>query len=238
MALTRARDTLVISSITPHRAAPASWWQRLLPLVPEREAAPGAGAPERCAAVASYGGFSLKQLPSAPAPDTPAAVAAGAVAGNTRTDAEPDDDGPLARLGKAMHRLLEWGDVSHRNAIAVAREFELTPEQRSQACAMASRILQGHGAWAWDKAVVAWHASEVELVCRGQTLRLDRLVQRRDTGHWWVLDFKSAPAPQDQPELVAQLLQYGDAVREIYPQDTVRAAFLTAHGAMIEPVFV
>ncbi len=238
VALTRARHTLVISSITPHRAAPASWWQRLLPLVPEREAAPGAGAPERYAAVASYGGFSLKELPSAPLADSPGAAAAGAAAGDPRTEVAPDDDSPLARLGKAMHRLLEWGDASHRNAMAVAREFELTPEQRSQACAMASRILQGHGAWAWDMAVVAWHGREVELVCRGQTLRLDRLVQRRDTGDWWVLDFKSAPAPQNQPELVAQLLQYRDAVREIYPQDTVRAAFLTAQGAMIEPVMV
>ena len=236
VALTRARHTLVISSITPHRAAPASWWQRLLPLVPQRDVAPDAGAPERYAGVASYIGFSLKELPSAPVPDSPAAVAAGPAAGNTRTDPEPDDDSPLARLGKAMQWLLEWGDASQRNAMAVAREFDLTPEQRSQAAAMALRILQGHGAWAWDQAVVAWQGSEVELVCRGQTLRLDRLVQRKDTGHWWVLDFKSAPVPQSQPELIAQLLQYRDAVREIYPQETVRAAFLTAQGALIEPL--
>jgi ATP-dependent helicase/nuclease subunit A len=45
-------------------------------------------------------------------------------------------------------------------------------------------------------------------VYAGQALRLDRLVQRKDAGHeghWWVLDYKSAVAPQLQPALVAQL---------------------------------
>ena len=78
------------------------------------------------------------------------------------------------------------------------------------------------------------HASEVELTVRGQPYRLDRLVQRSDTGDWWVLDFKSASSPQQQPALMAQMHTYRDAVQQIYPGQTVRAAFLTAAGEQIE----
>jgi ATP-dependent helicase/nuclease subunit A len=49
-----------------------------------------------------------------------------------------------------------------------------------------------------------------------------------------VLDYKSAHAPQEQPELVAQLRQYQSAVQTIYPGEVVKAAFLTPLGAVIE----
>jgi ATP-dependent helicase/nuclease subunit A len=136
-----------------------------------------------------------------------------------------------------MHRLLEWGDVSNANVTACAREFALTPAQGAQAAAMAARILQGEGAWAWDNSVLAWQGNEIELLYQGQCLRLDRLVQRADpqhAGHWWVLDYKSAPAPQQQPALLAQLRDYRAAVRAIYRGAVVKAAFLSAEGALIE----
>jgi ATP-dependent helicase/nuclease subunit A len=72
---------------------------------------------------------------------------------------------------------------------------------------------------------------------QGELLRLDRLVQRKDAGHaghWWVLDYKSAQAPQDQPALVAQLRQYRAAVQAIYPDAVVRTAFLSGTGALVE----
>ena len=99
---------------------------------------------------------------------------------------------------------------------------------------MARRILLGEGAWAWDIALLAWQGNEVELSYEGETLRLDRLVQRRDTGEWWVLDYKSPHAPQDDPVLVNQLQNYLDAVRAIYPGAPVRAAFLTGAGLLVE----
>jgi ATP-dependent helicase/nuclease subunit A len=101
---------------------------------------------------------------------------------------------------------------------------------------MAQRILQGEGAWAWDAAVVAWQGNEVELVYQGQTLRLDRLVQRRDAGHaghWWVLDYKSRGSPQEQPALLAQMQTYRAAVQAVYGGQTVKAAFLTAQGRLV-----
>jgi len=66
-------------------------------------------------------------------------------------------------------------------------------------------------------------------------MRLDRLVLRRDTGEWWVLDFKSSLAPQHDASLLKQLHTYRTAVSSIYPDRVVRAAFLTSAGVLIEP---
>jgi ATP-dependent helicase/nuclease subunit A len=62
-------------------------------------------------------------------------------------------------------------------------------------------------------------------------------VRRKDAGHeghWWVLDYKSAGAPQLQPALVAQLQAYRAAVQLIYPGVPVKAAFLTGQGTVVE----
>src|SRR5690606_18415704 len=97
-----------------------------------------------------------------------------------------------------------------------------------QAATMAQRILQGEGSWAWDPAQVDWQANEVELHAGGELLRLDRLVRRRDTGEWWVLDYKSADTPERQPQLLAQMRRYREAVAAAYGGANVRCAFLTA----------
>ncbi|MDO8252224.1 MAG: UvrD-helicase domain-containing protein, partial [Rhodoferax sp.] len=246
VALTRARHTLAISSIEPYRAAERSWWLRLADLATPVTLSEQA-APPSSSATASKDVFYMKELPLAPveyAQDATKNEASSASAmpqpdstGTMPGGAEADADSPSARIGKAMHRLLEWGDASGNNTAAAAREFELTPEQGAQASAMAGRILQGEGAWAWDNAMLGWQGNEVELMYQGELLRLDRLVQRKDgahAGHWWVLDYKSAQSPQNQPELVAQLRAYQAAVQAIYPEDVVRAAFLTPQGALIE----
>ena len=222
VALTRARQTLAISSIVPHRAAPRSWWQRLTQtdLFDAASLAPlplGAGT-------AAASAFALKELPPAPQRPTP-------------IDGLPDSDPLEARIGKAMHRLLEWGAVSAVGTAAVAHEFDLNPAQAMRAADQARCILQGAAAWAWDPAVISWAGNEVGISCRGQYRQIDRLVQRCDAGHagqWWVLDYKSAAAPQAQAELRAQLTDYRAAVQAIYPDQLVRAAFLTAQGAVLE----
>jgi ATP-dependent helicase/nuclease subunit A len=237
VALTRARTTLVISSIAPHRKSDGSWWQRLFDLAQAHQAilpdvdnkrltdAVDPPAPEL---------IDLKELPMIPEKlKFPA----------TNNEAPemlqevPEGDDTLARIGLAMHRLLEWGGVSPNNTAAVMQEFLLSAEQGGLASDMARRILDGQGAWAWDSRVVGWQGVEVELMYQGEPLRLDRLVQRQDAGHegeWWVLDYKMSAAPQDQPELMAQLTHYRDAVQQIYPDAMVRAAFLTPQGLMIE----
>jgi ATP-dependent helicase/nuclease subunit A len=231
VALTRARDTLVISSIEPHRDATGSWWQRLCELAEPLDVE----ALQALAHAAQEGSSAMFEMLVLPATPMPAAAAHATESPDESAAAEASaSDPPSARIGKAMHRMLEWEafDVAHLNA--ARREFGLDAEQGQQAAAMAQRILQGAGAWAWDKAQLAWSANEVELARNGVLMRLDRLLQRKDNGQWWVLDHKSSQAPLKDRELVMQLSSYRDAVRAIYPGQTVRAAFLTGDGQCLE----
>ncbi|WP_411879874.1 UvrD-helicase domain-containing protein [Polaromonas sp. YR568] len=227
VALTRARHTLVISSIEPYRATTESWWQRLQGLLGELPAPVADETAGLRPDAADAGVFYLAELPELPESLMPEPPAVDRL----------DEDSLKAREGKAMHRLLEWGGaLSPEQVAAAAREFRLSPAQAAQSAALAGRILAGEGAWAWRSEAVAWQGNEVDLVYAGQALRLDRLVQRKDAGHeghWWVLDYKSAVAPQLQPALVAQLQAYRAAVQRIYPGAPVKAAFLTGQGTVV-----
>ena len=114
---------------------------------------------------------------------------------------------------------------------------QLTPEQAQQAWQSAQAILQGEGGWAWSAAELLWQGNEIDIAWQGKILRLDRLVQRRPTAStpaaWWVLDYKSAPQPQQQAALIAQLQTYREAIKALHPQSSVNAAFLTADGKQV-----
>ena len=134
--------------------------------------------------------------------------------------------------------MLEWAalDAQEWSPVQVQRaaiEFGLDAAQARQALALARRILQGEGAWAWSGAEVDWQGNEVPVSVAGSVRRIDRLVRRRD-GSWWVLDYKSAARPQQQDELLAQLRGYRAAVQAASPGETVRAAFLSASGRLEE----
>ena len=220
VAMTRAKNTLAVSSIEAYREAPGSWWQRLYALATEEPVAAQGVSP----AATEPSEYMLADLPAFTQLQSPPLP-------------EPQPDSPSARVGKAMHRLLEWGDLSRPAASQVARQFGLNPEQLHSAQTMARRIKTGAGAWAWDLEAIAWQGNEVELTCEGQTHRLDRLVQRKDAAHlgqWWVLDYKTAAHPERQASLLVKMQSYKAALQAIYPGDVVRAAFLTADGALLE----
>ncbi|MDB5778625.1 MAG: helicase/exodeoxyribonuclease subunit [Polaromonas sp.] len=225
VAMTRARHTLAISSIEPHRPTTDSWWQRMQALLPPLSDASPASVNGSGEAASLFYLPELAVLPETLSPRPP-------------TDAVEDEDPAHARIGKAMHRLLEWGGPSSAEHVgAVAREFRLSPAQAAKACALAQCIIRGDGAWAWHDDRLAWQGNEVDLVFQGQALRLDRLVKRRDAGHegqWWVLDYKSAPEPELQPELIVKMRIYRAAVQRIYPGAPVKAAFLTGLGTVVE----
>ena len=224
VAMTRAKNTLGVSSIEPYREAPDSWWQRLYRVTDEEQVftvacQPPSHEPRE---------FNLPDLPVLPV-YTPVPA--------SNSQAVPDADSPSARVGKAMHHLLEWGHAGDHVAEQVGREFGLTPAQLLDAQTKAQRIKTGEGAWAWDEAAIAWQGNEVELTYQGDTLRLDRLVQRKDAlhaGHWWVLDYKSAAHPERRAELVSKMHTYKAALQAIYKKQVVKAAFLTAEGTVIE----
>lgn len=227
VALTRARTQLVLSATQPHRGDAGSWWQRLLPLA--EPLAPPADAAGGLSNEMESSTFLLPKLPAAPA-DT----AQGAI----KTIATGDEVTDASRIGEAMHRLLEWWQPggtgwSAAQRLSVQREFGLTPAQMDAAADMAQRVLAGEGAWAWDLAVIDWQGNEVAMQHAGEALRLDRLVHRRDTGEWWVLDYKSEWQPERKAGLQQQMALYRAAVQAAYPQAVVRAAYLTAQGKQV-----
>jgi ATP-dependent helicase/nuclease subunit A len=261
VAVTRARRRLVLSSSEPHRSQDGSWWRRLQPLC--APAAVGAAGQDIAAGAVGVDGvdggvvlplaedsFTMPWLPHPPAtPDMEASEDVwtdspeAGLGPSPAADAEAGARATDAAIGLAMHRLLEWAPVwvdappaaAHTPAQlrAVAREFALGDKHSERAADLAARILAGEGAWAWDSRAVDWHANEVALVHAGQMHRLDRLVRRRDTGEWWVLDYKSAHAPQDHIALQAQLRGYRAAVQAAHPQARVRTAFLTGQGTLV-----
>ena len=230
VALTRAESRLVISSFEPHArgSGTTTWYERLLPLTLPLEV-PDEAVPAR---QSESDTFSLLALP--------ALTLVTGVAPPPPAEPAPADD-ERTRIGLALHRLLQWHptpargfDWSTVHTHAVAREFALSPAQATEAKAMARRTVQGEAAWAWDDTVVDSAGNEVELFHGGEGLRLDRLVRRTDTGEWWVLDFKSAEHPEQQPELLAQMHRYAQAVQAARPGAVVRLAFINLHGRLIE----
>jgi ATP-dependent helicase/nuclease subunit A len=224
VAMTRAERQLVISSVVPSAGHGATWWQRLLPCA-TLIASPGQAEPMDGSA-GRDGFFTLHGVPGARAAVSPEWLRPALAEGSE-----------ASRVGEAMHRLLEtWQSQSGAGGAhlrEVQRLFALDAESAQRAAAMARRIVEGEGAWAWDASQVDWQANEVELHHQGELLRLDRLVRRRDTGEWWVLDYKSAGAPERQPELLAQMQRYCAAISAANEGARVRAAFLTAQGRLV-----
>ena len=220
VAMTRAEHRLVISSVEPYRATETTWWTRLEPLAEDLDAPAVSG----CPLVTPTYEVTIQVLPEVALP--PVAVK------------EVPEDSEIARFGSAMHRLLEFavnsgGGFPPARLRRVGREFGLDAAQVKRAADMAARILQGDGAWAWDARQVDWQGNEVELFHAGETLRLDRLVRRADSGEWWVLDYKSHATPEEKPQLLEQMRLYREAVQLAYPQAAVRAAFLTGQGRLV-----
>ncbi|WP_295854039.1 3'-5' exonuclease, partial [uncultured Xylophilus sp.] len=239
VATTRARRELVLSCVEPHRAHAGSWWRRMEALaepVPADALADAAvsGGPGMAAngAEPEAAVFSMPFLP--PAQAVPAQDAIEIEAESLASEA----DTPASAIGQAMHRLLEWataGGTGFTDAQrdAAARAYGLDAAQAGRAAALAQAVRDGEGRWIWDAALLDWQGNEVPVSHAGQPLRIDRLVRRRDTGAWWVIDYKSAAAPERQPLLVAQLQQYRAAVQAAYPEATVMAAFLTGRGGLV-----
>lgn len=273
VALTRAEERLVISSFEPHqRSSAASWYQRLQPLAlpldqplplskllaqplsapldaadapdtPDAsEALPSTQAANSSATTATATSFVLLSLPSYTPPAT-RATQAEALPSPTDAPALPNDE--RARIGLALHRLLQWCptpaqgfDWTPTHLQAAAREFGLNPEQAQAAQTMARNILTGPAAWVWDAEQLDHWGNEVELFHQGELLRLDRLVHQRATANqaatWWVLDFKSAENPEQQPELLAQMRRYQQAVTQAQPGEPLRLAFINPLGQLRE----
>ncbi|HEU4459036.1 MAG TPA: UvrD-helicase domain-containing protein [Methylibium sp.] len=239
VAMTRARELLVLSATAPHVAAPGpSPRQRVvLALGGDESVAAHAMAPPAARPPADrLAQVEWLELPRLPAREV-AAVGA-------RRSAPAEDD-KAAQLGRAVHRVLEWhGGSSQAGAIpaaarAAADEFGLAADAAARIESIAAAILASPDcARFFDPPRIAWAGNEVPVGRAGQVLRIDRLVALRgDAGQretWWVLDYKLRGDPLAVPAYREQLVAYADAVRRLQPGFVVRAAFITGEGRLVE----
>ena len=232
VAMTRARERLIVSATQPSRgSAGRSWWARLVPHATSWD--PGSN-PVRGAARAIES-TQLKSLPTL--------VAAKGVLAPCQTESEVQAEPPARRLGQAVHRFLEWAaagsdakeaDALHSLARQAALEFTVAS---NEVLTIGTGILDSpECARFFAAGALRWAGNEVLVSDQGEVLRIDRLVQLAESGAvvWWVLDFKLSHAPDQLPAYRDQLLRYRDAVARLEPGALVRCAFITGAGSLIE----
>jgi len=217
---------LLFSRTPPRRNAGISWWSRVLPQSEGFEAA---------ASPAPNGPAAREHIV---VPDLPPPLPIGTTAS---TPSAPPSY--AARLGRAVHRVLQWASASAEApdysalAAAAVAEFDLPHSAAPNAAAYAQTIRDSPALRRFfDAEQVAWSADEFDIVHDGTLLRLDRLV-RFGSEHdacWWVLDYKLALAAADDAVLRQQLQRYRAAVRLLADGAPVRAAFITGDGALHE----
>ncbi|HWH73888.1 MAG TPA: UvrD-helicase domain-containing protein [Methylibium sp.] len=226
VAMTRAKSRWVVSATEPNRPdpEPGPWRRAAEAGIPEADDTPVPAAAR--AADTAAPGLSVADLPPLP-PSPVVAAPAGA------------DDDEAARLGRAVHRVLEWLPPPPRRAAASAAAavaFGLGAARGGEVARIVEAVL-GHPASRefFDPHRYDWAANELAIAWRGETLRIDRLVRRRGADgreEWWVLDHKLQHAPQALPENRAQLARYREAVRAMLPQARVLAALIGADGSL------
>jgi len=232
VAMSRAKRRLVLSATEPYQAPTgATWWSRVgaacLASPPRRQAELLFDVPAAVAAAAPHQDIVVATLP----PWRGSAIGAGSRAA----------EGPSARarIGRAVHRALEWivADARtdrHEAADAAAREFGVAAGPvRSVVAAI---VDHAEGARFFRGPQIRWRGNEVSLSDGGDVLRIDRLVliDEGDGPVWWVLDYKLSHAPDELDAYRDQLLRYRAAVARAQPGEAVRCAFVTGEGRVVE----
>jgi ATP-dependent helicase/nuclease subunit A len=226
VALSRAKEQLVFSRTEPsRRGAGHSWWQRLLPLAQAWVPVPP---------LAAVGAESI-HVPTLPALIHPAARVA------------PEVNAAAARLGQAVHRVLEWAgrpgaplptDQRPAACTAAALAFGLPAATAARVLSAVNVVLNSPAcAGFFDSPTLRWAGNEVPLAWQGQILRIDRLVLLSPAGEppvWWVLDYKLQHAPGEVAAYREQLQRYVQAVQANEPGTAVRGAFITGRGQVVE----
>jgi len=224
VAMTRARERLVFSRTLPQRATSGdSWWSRIAPRVDTWEIAVGEAAPESAVSRNAM----IPVLPRPAVPPRPPGPPAG-------------DDDDARRLGRAVHRTLQWtatdADPTARLAAcarAATREAGLPADQAPRVADIVAGMRRHVDLTPYfDAERLAWAGDEVELVLDGKVLRIDRLVRLRGSAEapWWVLDYKLDADAKDDPRVHEQLARYCQAVQAATGGQPVHAAVVTRDG--------
>jgi hypothetical protein len=222
VAMTRAREWLFFSRTEPQSVAPRTWWRRVEGVAQDSTA----GAPREWPAphrAASSGG--LVAVPVLPTLKHGARAVGPAVL---------PYDPVAARLGQAVHRVLEWAGRPGAPALdlaaaaaAAGQPLGLPAGAAAEIAAIAGAVLSSPACVQFfSGAALRWAANEVPVAEDGDTLRIDRLVALAGPGGkttWWVLDYKLQLPRAALPAYHTQLRRYVAAVRLLQPNDEVRA---------------
>jgi ATP-dependent helicase/nuclease subunit A len=230
VAMSRAREWLVFSRTEPRpRVAEPSWWARCEPAAApwQPEAADGRGPEALTATVAVP---ALPALHWQPDPQPRATV----------------HDAAAARLGQAVHRVLEWIGQPGRPlaesewpaaATAAATAFGVAPADAPRVLTVVQHILHSpQAARFFVDPGLRWAGNEVPVSDGGELLRIDRLVwldSGDGAGAWWVIDFKLAAGVATLSGYRSQLGRYMAAVQALQPADAVRGAIVTGDGTVL-----
>ncbi len=226
VAATRAKQVLVISGVHDDRSKKGpqpgvqsgSWYERLL-AVP-------AFTPDIVPATKAGGdaGFELISFrpPALPPPAR-------------NTDAAADNAATLE--GKRLHALMErvtnpglW-PVTLPPPGVVARWLGCSDDEADAACKQAGCILsQPSLARFFDPDVHTFARNEMELVHRGELMRIDRLVIFDDA--LWILDYKRNLYEWQQSDYQQQLARYREACATLFPGKVINAALITVDGQL------
>ena len=238
--MTRARQMLVLSSIMPWRAASGvNWWEaweqhskaHMLALQEDGSIAePAEGYPTmvREASVADNtpSGCGVHTMPAASA-----ALLTHSQATTASVQGTPEQQ-LQQRMGEALHKVLEWGSSDATAQTVLRQHYALTEEQAAHIMHSAQAIWQGEAAWVWNPTDISWQANELDIAWQDRVQRLDRLVRHRQTGEWWVIDYKTSMQPLAQSYLRKQLRTYQQALQAMKQGEVVRAAFISADGRL------
>jgi len=139
-----------------------------------------------------------------------------------------------------VHRLLEWAALPDATApiaeLAAAAAAEFGASADAVARHGPAMLRHPEGARFFVGPQILWSGNEVAIGDASDVLRIDRLVRLddHDGPSWWVLDYKLHHAPEELAQYRAQLLRYRDLVARAQPGETVRCAFVTGEGRVVE----
>ncbi len=228
VAMTRSRERLVFSATETLQPAPGiAWWDRIdalalaWPLRPAAAVDPAA-APRT---------VRLLALPDLGRREMPAPPSIGI-----------ESDAQAARLGRAVHRLLEW--AGRPGAALPPHEFDAAARAAAQefgsraaeVARIAQRVLASPAcARFFGGTALRWAGNEVPVGAAGEALRIDRLVLLDEGAGpvWWVLDYKLQHAPETLVDHLDQMRRYRAAVEHAEPGVAVRCAFITGAGEVV-----
>jgi ATP-dependent helicase/nuclease subunit A len=219
VAMTRARQCLIVSGVDLGRAAAGSWYERLAARL----------APQA---------FDGEEPPAAPADDAPRHFRDFRPTSRVESSARAPAPSAAMRLGSAWHAVLQDLDAAGASGWlpgALARRFELTEDEAGAALEAAQRVRHAPALaryFGGDGRALAG-ANEVELIdSDGAALRIDRLVEFAD--ECWVLDYKWQLAPAALPDYRRQLRRYAQALARAGWRKPVRLLLVASDASAIE----